>query len=136
MANNTITFKRLYQRFDKLSQNVQVQVKAEIDVAAQNIINNAKMEAPVDTGTLRNSLIVDRQAKSVGVVAQTFYAPYQDFGTGTGVSIPPELSKYANQFRGRGGRNPNIKGKGFLWGNLFDELPKLRERIKKAIFRK
>ena len=78
---------------------------------ASEIVVNAKQKAPVNLGKLRESIAFEENKSRddisytifVGGVGQS-YAAYVEFGTGSKVKVPSELSKEAAKFRGgRGG---------------------------------
>jgi len=81
-----------------------------------NIVRKAMRLAPVNFGFLRAS--IGTNATGAGMSAEVWaggagkgvnvkYAPYVEFGTGSKVYVPKELTDYAIQFRGRGVRKVN-----------------------------
>lgn len=78
----------------------------ELGKMAFDSARKAKQASPVDTGTLRNSIGVERLTKkSLSVFAKAKYAPYIEFGTGSYVTLDdmkqlgiPE--SYAAKFKG------------------------------------
>lgn len=109
-------------------------VDMELTATALEINNKQKQRAPVDFGTLRSSLKaevdkpLDKSLVSTGPGSS--YAPYQEFGTGGLVSIPPELTDEAAQFKGRGVRKVNMRAQPFFFGPAFEEWPKFVKRVK------
>jgi HK97 gp10 family phage protein len=96
------------KRFEKLSQDVKNNLKNEINASALKIQSDAKKLAPVNLGTLRNTIYLAEDSKSnnqyvFGVGASASYAAYVEFGTGGKVSIPNGYNDYATQFRNKKG---------------------------------
>jgi HK97 gp10 family phage protein len=94
------------KRFTKLSEDVKNNLKNEINASALKIQSDAKKLAPVNLGTLRNSIYKDEVSKSpneyiVMIGSTAKYAPYIEFGTGGKVSIPNGYNDYAAQFRNK-----------------------------------
>ena len=96
------------KKFDNYSKAVQTELKDEVNVSALKIQSDAKKLAPVNLGTLRNTIYLVEQSKgqnafmySVGASAK--YAPYVEFGTGGKVSIPKGFESYASQFKTKTG---------------------------------
>ncbi len=69
-----------------LDGNIKESARKGLERGAKRIQKNAKMLAPVDTGTLRNSIKTKSEITEEGAEAQVFtnceYAPYVEFGTG------------------------------------------------------
>ncbi len=81
------------------------EVDAELSAGADDIRGLAVTLAPVGvTGQLRNKIIVDHKPGRHEIVADVFYAPYVEFGTGKKVNVPSDLTQYALQFKGPAGR--------------------------------
>ena len=98
----------LLKRFDKLDKAVKANIKDEVNASALKIQADAKKLAPVNLGTLRNSIYLVEQDKGnnqyiYGVGSSASYASYVEFGTGGKVSIPAGYSDYAAQFKGKTG---------------------------------
>jgi HK97 gp10 family phage protein len=93
-------------KLDKYNKTVQAEVKDEVNASALKIQSDAKKAAPVNLGTLRNTIYLAEQSVSnlkyvYSVGAQASYAPYIEFGTGGKVSIPTGYESYANGFKGK-----------------------------------
>lgn len=83
------------------SRAVQQQVEFEIQESANNIVNRAVADAPVDQGLLKNQITSFQSgALTFDVVSPTDYAPYIEFGTRKRVQVPAELQSVAAQFKG------------------------------------
>jgi len=91
------------KKLNTLDAKVQQGVKDEISSSALNIQSGAKRLAPVNFGTLRNSIYLKEQMVEKGIVftvgAKASYAPYVEFGTGGKVSIPNGFESYAATFK-------------------------------------
>lgn len=70
-----------------LGGNVKESARKGLERGAKKIQKNAKYLAPVDEGTLRNSIKTKSEITAEGAEAQVFtnieYAPYVEFGTGS-----------------------------------------------------
>lgn len=64
-----------------ISEKTEQKMKEAVGEAGLNIQRNAKLVCPVDTGTLRNSIMVDFQGLTATVHTNIPYAPYVEFGT-------------------------------------------------------
>lgn len=97
-------FDAFIRKLKKLPQNVQDDIKADIQDAADLIVIDAGNAAPVDLGYLKNSIrsYPTRGGLNFAVEVGAKYAPYVEFGTGTGVVVPEEVKEYAYQFKGKG----------------------------------
>lgn len=96
------------KRFEKLSQDVKTNIKNEVKASALKIQSDAKKNAPVNLGSLRNSIYIVSEDKGsnqyvFGVGSNASYAPYVEFGTGGKVKIPPGYEDYAAQFKNKEG---------------------------------
>ena len=94
------------KRFAKLSEDVKTNIKNEVNASALKIQSDAKKLAPVNLGTLRNTIYLVEENKGsnefiFGVGASASYAPYVEFGTGGKVSIPNGYQDYASQFKNK-----------------------------------
>jgi HK97 gp10 family phage protein len=76
----------LLAKLDKLGGNSSDALAQGVGEAAKRVQGAAKMNAPVDTGQLRNSLQTDVQRNRDGARGRIYtnveYAPYVEFGTG------------------------------------------------------
>lgn len=101
---------KMIAALDKMAEKVEKQVVLEFNAAALNIQSNAKKNAPVNIGNLRNSIqLVANQENNVlsyTVGTNVSYAPYVEFGTpGTeskaNLKIPSGYEDFAMQFKGK-----------------------------------
>jgi HK97 gp10 family phage protein len=84
-------------------------------IKALEIAAEAKRLAPVDTGKLKQGILVDKVNKlTYDIVATEPYSAYLEFGTGTEVSIPKGWEDIAIQFKGKGVRKVNIPPQPYL----------------------
>ena len=109
---------------------------------AKQIALKAQSRAPVDTGQLKRSIRYGKARNqgpmAVRVYTSTRYAPYQEFGTGSGArayvpTLPTEVQRLAQRYRGRGGQNPNITPKKFIWNAVIDQQPLVVKSINKTL---
>lgn len=110
-----------------------------VSKAAMLVQGSAKNKAPVDSGTLRQSIRADKakiQGESVTATVSTNleYAPYVEFGTGsrgqsTNTNTEVEVS-YRSDWRGN-------KAQPFLWPalreNRNNSIKIIREEVRKAV---
>jgi len=107
----------------------------ELGRSAMDIVRMAKQNAPVDKGTLKQSIRSERKGKTVEVIAGAHYAPYVEFGTGGMVKlddmvqlgIPPS---YAAQFKGKGIKEVNLPARPFFYNAARIGLKNLLGRLK------
>ena len=119
----------LLKKLDALGDGIGRKVEAILWDNAREIEYNAKRNAPIDTGKLRQSiatgqnveearrgvLSIEINANSTGLAP---YAAYVEFGTGGLVSVPPELQSEAIKFKGRGIRKVNMRPQPYLYPAL------------------
>jgi len=132
----------VFSRLDRLQNDIAQGIDDELDASAEDIAGNARTDCPVgsvkgESGGLRESISVVRDVfLQRQIVADKFYAPYVEFGTGEFAAAylagqPKELQDYAMQFYVNGkGRMPAAP---FLFPNLVAQQPVLIERIKNVI---
>ena len=95
--------KELQDKMAKMPEVLEKRVNGIIEDVAKVFVRNAKKDAPVDMGVLRNSITYYKNGKlSFTIVSGAKYSPYLEFGTITKVSVPTELAAYAAQFKGKG----------------------------------
>ena len=96
-------FSEVMANLDKMDKTIKQEVSATLERGAQTYVRNAKRDAPVDHGRLKNSISYYPLAPlSFNVVCAVDYAAYLEWGTITKVHIPAEEIQYASQFKGRG----------------------------------
>jgi HK97 gp10 family phage protein len=104
-------------------------------LTAKDIEGNAKINAPIDLGKLRQSIHAAKLAAlryevNVGVK----YGAYMEFGTGTKVTVPSELKEVARHFIGKGVKKINLRPQPYLYPAFIrgrmQYLKDLKESIK------
>ena len=80
----------------------------ELNAFGLKTVNDAKRNAPVDEGALRNSIGYTKDRTSVTITVNVDYAAYLEFGTRSFAqayvsSLPTEWQTFASQFKGGGG---------------------------------
>lgn len=119
--------------FEKYGKEIAELAEAEISDTILNIQSGAVTDAPVDEGVLRRSI----RAETVGLEGKVWtrvpYAPYQEFGTGGLVDVPPGWEEYAIKFKGAGIRQVNMKPQPFLYPNFFKYGKELIVNLDKGI---
>jgi HK97 gp10 family phage protein len=96
---------QLKKKLDNLRAFDKKTLTNELGSAGLDIARIAKRAAPVDKGTLRQSIKSEKKGKTVEIIAGAKYAPYVEFGTGSFVTLDDMLelgipSSYAAQFKG------------------------------------
>jgi hypothetical protein len=110
---------------DKIRQS-----RLQIERSAINIEREAKNACPVDFEILRSSIEKTVDASDAGrilsaeVGTNVEYAPFVEFGTGSGVSVPAGQEEFAMQFKGKTGRKRNYPARPFLFPAWERERPK------------
>ena len=139
---NASDLSKLNKKLDKLRAFESQKVSNELGKTGLEIVRLAKRAAPVDKGTLKQSINSQRSGKTINVIAAAHYAPYVEFGTGGRVNLDDMLrlgipTSYAAQFKGKGIRDVNLPARPFFFSsarvgfqNLFNRL---NDEIKKAI---
>ena len=90
-------------RFQRLSKQAELQVKSSVVRNTDQIYAQAVANVPVQDGHLRGSGNTSYQDNQLtGIVAfggnAAPYAPYVEFGTGSGVVVPEGFNAFAMQF--------------------------------------
>ena len=139
---NASDLSKLNKKLDKLRAFESQKVSNELGKTDLEIVRLAKRAAPVDKGTLKQSISAQRGGKTLNVIAAAHYAPYVEVGTGDDVDLDDMLrlgipERYAKQFKGKTGRKVNLPARPFFFSsarvgfqNLFNRL---NGEIKKAI---
>jgi len=123
------------------------EVFAELQEAAKDARDGAVRDAPIYSppvgvknkpigGSLKGSIAVNPDQKgqsSYEIAAPINYAPYQEFGTGSGFVKPSdaEIEALAAQFIGQGIRQVNMKPQPYLLPNVQKAWAKFLETIDK-----
>lgn len=95
--------------FSKIKSDIQSSLKDELNAFGLAVVRDAKKNAPVDEGHLRNSISHNLNGLTVEVVVATDYAAYVEFGTRKFAqnyvsSLPAEWQEFAKQFQGKAGK--------------------------------
>jgi HK97 gp10 family phage protein len=96
---------QLKKKLDNLRAFDKNTLSKELGTAGLDIARIAKRAAPVDKGTLRQSIKSEKKGKTVEIIAGAKYAPYVEFGTGSFVNFDDMIElgipvSYAAQFKG------------------------------------
>lgn len=133
---NVFGIDKLITELKNYSEKVNTDINNSVKAAALNVESRAKMDCPVDMGTLRASIntrpIKDDEGYGWEVFTPLEYAPYVEFGTGTRVSIPIGYEEYARQFKGQKSI-VGMNAQPYLIPNFEMEKMALIENIKKII---
>ena len=124
---------QLQKRVSDMQVGLQTRVKNLVTAEMQEAANQAKRGSPIDTGRNRNSIGPLIEADRIGIVAQTDYAAYLEFGTGSGVQVPTILNETAAQFKGRGLRNNNMRARPYLYPAFFAAIERIKKMLPKII---
>ena len=133
---------KLKSKLDNLRKFDKRTLSNELGKTAFDIVRKAKKSAPVDKGTLKQSIRSELKGKTVEVIAGAHYAPYIEFGTGGEVKLDDMLelgipSSYAEQFKGAGLKNVNLPARPFFFSSaregLKNLLVRLNDELNKAI---
>ncbi len=108
--------KGLIRSLRKFGRDAEKGIGEVTEFTARDAELNAKKEAPVDTGKLRQNIITEKETNlHYKVIALEDYAPYMEFGTGDKAIAPEIFKDQADQFRGAGIRNVNLKPQPFMY---------------------
>jgi HK97 gp10 family phage protein len=141
---NKQSLNAFYKYLKNLEDDVADYVRAEVEDSMLAIESEAANKVAVDTGALKNSIQsmpikISKNQITGGVEVGAAYAPYVEFGTGTRVKVPSELSDFAAQYKGDGVKEVNLPARPFFYPEVFKqrtELPKNIERTLKKLFEK
>lgn len=133
---------KLKRKLDNLRTFESKKLSNELGRTGFDIVKLAKRSAPVDKGSLKQSIGLQKSGKSITVFANAHYAPYVEFGTGGMVDLD-DMTKlgipesYAQQFKGKGLRDVNLPARPFFFSSarvgFKNLLNRLNGEIKKAI---
>lgn len=102
----------LRKKLGQIPENVKILVDAELKATADNFINRAVIDAPVDESSLRRGLSVKKVGDmSYEAVSAAYQSAFIEFGTKSRAQVPATLQAYAAQFKGQ-------KGKGKFFENI------------------
>jgi HK97 gp10 family phage protein len=132
---NQSDLSQLNKKLDNLRAFDKKTLSNELGRSAMDIVRMAKQNAPVDKGTLKQSIKSERKGKTVEVIAGANYAPYVEFGTGGMVDLNDMLQlgippSYAAQFKGRGIKEVNLPARPFFYNAARIGLKNLLVRLK------
>jgi HK97 gp10 family phage protein len=141
---NKQSLNAFYKYLKNLEDDVADYVRAEVEDSMLAIESEAANKVRVDTGALKNSIQstpikISKNQITGGVEVGAAYAPYVEFGTGTSVKVPSELTDFAAEFKGDGVKEVNLPARPFFYPEVFKqrtELPKNIERTLKKLFEK
>jgi hypothetical protein len=102
-----------------MKDKVDRELKDVVLITTRQTSYDAKMFAPVDKAGLKSSIRPFNKGKTGEVIVGVKYGPYIDFGTGTKVKVPAELTDYAMQFKGKGIRQVNLSARPYLYPAFF-----------------
>jgi HK97 gp10 family phage protein len=123
----------LKAKLRNLDNQVTTRTKFAVAKATQNIQLKAVLIVPVDRGKLKQSIKskIDKNGLIGRISATEDYAPYVEFGTGSGVKVPKGFDEMAMSFfvSGKGRMRPQP----FLITSWASELPIFKADLKKII---
>jgi hypothetical protein len=126
-------------------QNAEIKRECQILIVSTlyDIDRNAKMFVPHDTGFLAGSLHpkinADKLGGTVGAYDEKggrYYAPYVEFGTGTGVVAPADVADYAITFKGKGVRKVNTRAQPYLFPAARIAQQRMFEKLEEMGFKR
>lgn len=131
---STTGFKSLEKRLDKMSKEAVEEVSNVVDNHIFAINKEQITLTRVDTGYLKRSNDFDvKDKKYKEIFNNANYAAFIEFGTGRGAKVPPELTAYASDFKGSGGRNPHIVASPFFFAPFFKRRQQILRDIVKVL---
>ena len=94
----------------------QDKIKIAVATVSNDILNEAKSNAPVDLSNLVKSGRAEPIDGGLGgkITFSINYAPYVEFGTGGKVVVPTGWEAFAMQFKGAGVRTVNLRPRPYL----------------------
>jgi len=130
--SSTYGFVQLADNLENLGNKLFEQLKLATAASALNIETTAKMDCPVDMGTLRSSIHQEdlSEGKTIRywIGSNVYYAPFVEFGTGAKVSIPTGYDEFAIQFKGQKDV-AGMNAQPYLLPNFEMEKEKFKENI-------
>lgn len=86
-----------------LDNTLKVEVSNEINASSLKILTDAKKNAPVNFGQLRNSIALTKDSDlTYSVEARASYAPFMEFGTGPQANVPATFPEFQGKYKGGG----------------------------------
>ena len=135
MKINVKGLDQLVRKLKTLPANIRKDTISDIQDAADSIVRDAGNAAPVDLGTLKQSIWNFPRNGGLNYVIRVDakHAPYIEFGTGTEVEVPTELTAYAEQFRGEGKKDINLPARPFFFPAYIKQRSELIKNLKDTI---
>jgi HK97 gp10 family phage protein len=131
---------RVLKKIRGISRQTDLEVRSAIQRNTDQILAEATKNGPIDTGDLQRSGTKDTTNPFIGKVAfggqLAPYAPYVEFGTGSGFSSDPSFVQYASQFKKGDGHNmdaqPYLIPAFILYKRIFlRDIRKIAKKISK-----
>ena len=137
---NKQSLNTFYKYLKDLEGDVSDYVRAEIEDSILSIESDAANDVRVDTGALKNSIQstpikVSKNEITGGVEVGAEYAPYVEFGTGTRVKVPSELSAFASEFEGDGIKEVNLPARPFFYPAVWKQRQELPKNIERTLIK-
>jgi hypothetical protein len=135
----TIDVSKSLGSLDKLTKQILQGIDDELDANSEEIAANARVDVPKNlagSGLEGSISVVREKFLERTVVANKFYAPFVEFGTGQYAAsyvatLPPDIQEYAMSFFVNGlGHMPAAP---FMFPNLIRQLPILTDRIVQVV---
>lgn len=104
-ALNLSGMDNLTRRLKNIQDDLTKGVALEISASTMKIERDAKRNAPVNIGTLKQSIHGESTLNGMTgkVIVDVPYGAYVEFGTGGKVKIPAGYEDFASQFKGKSG---------------------------------
>ena len=129
--------KKIQDAFVKYGDEAIKEISNIVELTANTIEDEAKVKAPVDNGTLRQSISkaanIQHRGLTWSVHANMPYSAYMEFGTGGLVDIPIGWESMASKFKGKGIRQVNIMPHPFMYPASLVGKRFLNREIRKSI---
>jgi HK97 gp10 family phage protein len=134
---NKVNNKKVTDAINKYGNDAVVSIGEVVKATALDMELTAKSLAPVDNGTLRQSIMAEQQESPLHykVTAYMPYSAYQEFGTGGKVIIPQGWSDKAKRFIGKGLRKINLTPQPFMYPAFIRGRAMFNKEIKEALKR-
>lgn len=137
---NKQSLQAFYKYLKNLESDVADFVRAEVEDSILAIETEAANEVRVDTGALKNSIQstpikVSKNEITGGVEVGAEYAPYVEFGTGTRVKVPSELTAFASQYKGDGIKEINLPARPFFYPAVYKQRQELPKNIERTLIK-
>lgn len=108
MKTPKINIGKLLNQINSFGEDAQRLAVAVTNSTAENIVNDARQRAPVNYGQLRQSIgktKAEIKNNRSFIFANTPYAAFVEFGTGSKVSVPKGFEQLAVKYKGQGRGN-------------------------------